>query len=99
MAPNTPQIRPPSPGNPHTNIQIDRVHYRVDVNALTGNDLRNLVSPPIPNTRDLFLVVPGGEDEKIEAGATVLLHDGMRFFTAPSTINPGSAETNYGACG
>lgn len=99
MAPRTPEDRPPSPGSPQTNIQIDRVHYRVEVNTLTGQDLRNLVSPPISDTRDLFRVVPGGEDEKIEAGAALALHDGMRFFTAPATINPGSLEASHGARG
>lgn len=99
MAPKTPENRPSSPGNPQTNIQIDRIHYRVEVSSLTGQELRNLVAPPIPDTRDLFRVVPGGEDEKIEAGATLPLHDGMRFFTAPATINPGSLEADHGARG
>lgn len=97
MATKTPENRPPSPGNPESNIQIDRVHYRVEVNTMTGQDLRNLVSPPIPVTRDLFLVVPSGDDEKIEPSATVPLRDGMRFFTAPATINPGSLRAYHGA--
>jgi hypothetical protein len=73
----------------HTNIQIDRIHYRVNGNELTGQQLRDLPTPPIAADRDLFLVVPGGQDRKIATEEKVDLHDGMRFFTAPSHINPG----------
>ncbi|HEX7802600.1 MAG TPA: multiubiquitin domain-containing protein [Pseudoxanthomonas sp.] len=74
----------------HTNIQIDRVHYKVEGNRLTGQQLRDLPTPPITADRDLFLVVPGAQDRKIGADEKVELHDGMRFFTAPGHINPGS---------
>lgn len=73
----------------HTNIQIDRVHYKVDGNQLTGQQLRDMPSPPITPDRDLFLVVPGAQDRKITADEMVELHNGMRFFTAPGHINPG----------
>lgn len=77
------------PGHNQTNIQIDRAHYRVPTETLTGQQLRELVTPAIPASRDLFQVVPGGEDIKIELTDSVALHDGMRFFTAPALINPG----------
>lgn len=70
-------------------IQIDRVHYTVNVETMTGAQLRALVSPPIGPDRDLFEVVPGGTDRKIENGDSVPLRNGLRFFTAPSHINPG----------
>lgn len=41
-------------------IQIDRVHYTVEQDALTGAELRPLVVPPVGPDRDLFDVVPGG---------------------------------------
>jgi hypothetical protein len=74
---------------PHINIQIDRVHYKVEVAEMTGQQLRELPSPPIQPDRDLFLVVPGGHDQKIALDEVVHLKDGMRFFTAPAQINPG----------
>ena len=72
------------------NIQIDRVHYKVEQRVLTGAQLRAVPPTPIPADRDLFQVVPGGPDRKIADTDTVELHDGARFFTAPGTINPGS---------
>lgn len=90
---NQPVTQPP--GHNQTNIQIDRTHYRVPTEVMTGQQLRDLVSPPIPMTRDLFQVVPGGDDIKIEPTASVALHDGMRFFTAPAQINPGDGGRKH----
>lgn len=75
---------------PHINIQIDRVHYKVNARVMTGEEIRQLPNPPIPVDRDLFLVVPGGHDKKIGLNERVTLVDGMRFFTAPGHINPGN---------
>lgn len=72
------------------NIQIDRVHYQVEVSSMTGAQLRALPAAPIPLDRDLFLVVPGGSDKKITDDESVPLHNGARFFTAPGQINPGA---------
>lgn len=81
---------PTPPKHPHTfNIQIDRVHYKVEKSPLTGVELRRVPPTPIPPERDLFLVVPGGPDEKILDTTVVTLQDGARFFTAPAQINPG----------
>ena len=71
-------------------IQIDRVQYELSENRLTGVDLRNLPTPPIPPERDLFEIIPGHPDRKVEDGDRILIRDGLRFFTAPNTINPGS---------
>lgn len=73
-------------------IKIDRETYKVDKKHMTGRELRLLPRPPVGPERDLFQVVPGGSDKKIEDSETVELNDGMRFFTAPAQINPG-----YGA--
>lgn len=70
-------------------IQIDRVHYEVDVTHMTGEQLRQLPQPPIGPDRDLFEVVPGHSDRKIENNEEVELRNGTRFFTAPAHINPG----------
>ena len=70
-------------------IQIDRVQYELSENRLTGADLRNLPTTPIPPERDLFEIIPGHPDRKVENDDRILIRDGLRFFTAPNTINPG----------
>ena len=70
-------------------IQIDRVHYTVTQDRMTGAELRQVPNPPIAADRDLFEVVPGSSDKKIGDSDIVDLREGIRFFTAPATINPG----------
>jgi hypothetical protein len=70
-------------------IQIDREHYTVEKRHMTGAELRVVPTPAISNDRDLFQVVPGQPDRKLEDVDVVEIHDGMRFFTAPKHINPG----------
>ena len=77
------------PGHKGFRIQIDRAEYEVLQEKLSGAEIRQVPLTPIPSDRDLFQVVPGHPDRKIKDDDTVLLHDGLRFFTAPSTINPG----------
>ena len=72
------------------NIRIDRVTYQVMGARMTGADLRQLPDPPIPADRDLFEIIPGHPDRKVENDDRILISDGLRFFTAPNTINPGS---------
>ena len=71
-------------------IQIDRVTYTLTENRLTGADLRRVPDPPIPPERDLFEIIPGQPDRKVENDDRILIRDGLRFFTAPNTINPGA---------
>ncbi len=71
-------------------IQIDRVHYTVRKHEMTGAELRDVPEPPIGPDRDLFEVVPGHSDRKIAEDETVEIKDGLRFFTAPAHINPGT---------
>ena len=73
-------------------IQIDRVHYTVLKQEMTGAELRNVPPTPIGPDRDLFEVVPGSPDLKIGDTQVVEIHEGERFFTAPSHINPGRAR-------
>ena len=70
-------------------IQIDRTHFTVEQSKLTGRELRNLPTPPIGADRDLWEVVPGGSDVKINDDQVVKIRNGQRFFTAPAQINPG----------
>ena len=70
-------------------IKIDRTEYEVLERERTGAQLRQIPTPPIGADRDLFEVVPGGADKKIEDRDVVTMHDGLRFFTAPTQINPG----------
>ena len=87
---------PPAPETPNKghpahefNIRIDREHFKVAAGVLTGAQLRQLPNPAIGDDRDLFQVVPGGSDTKIELENPVEMRDGLRFFTAPTQINPG----------
>ena len=73
-------------------IKIDRNDRAVPPDllkggTLTGSEIRHVgqVGPD----RDLFEVVPGGSDRKIENDEAVETRNGMRFFTAPQRINPG----------
>jgi len=70
-------------------IQIDRVHYTVTKEVMTGAELRRVPTTPIGPERDLFEVVPGAPDLKIGDSDKVEIRDGERFFTAPAHINPG----------
>lgn len=74
----------------HFQIQIDRNHFTVESEFLTGAELRQLPSPPIGSDRDLFEVVPGGTDKKIANEDSVAMRNGLRFFSAPAQINPGN---------
>lgn len=79
----------PEPRERQFRIQIDRVHYTVTQDQLTGRDLRQVPPTPIGPDRDLFEVVPGGTDKKIADDDIVEIRSGKRFFTAPAQINPG----------
>lgn len=94
-ASNVRQEGPTGPVDQGTTILIDRKEYHVPwpvhgKNVLTGLEIRNLATPPIDGSRDLFEIVPGGSDPKIDDDTEVEIRDGMRFFTAPRQINPGS---------
>ena len=74
------------------NIQIDRAHYVVTESVRNGAELRAVANPTIGPERDLFEVVPGDVDKKIENDETVQITNGKRFFTATGHINPGRLE-------
>lgn len=70
-------------------IHIDKHEYVVHSQVMTGEQLRSVPHPPIAADRDLWLEVPGGTDVEIKLNQSYDVKDGMHFFTAPSTINPG----------
>jgi Multiubiquitin len=76
-------------------IQIDRAEYTVHKKHMTGEELRHVPPTPIGPDRDLFEVVPGGSDRKIGNDEVVAIRNGLRFFTAPAQINPGSRALSW----
>jgi predicted RNase H-like HicB family nuclease len=71
-------------------IHIDRAHYNISNEKMTGAQLRELMPAlPIGIDRDLFEIVSGERDRKIEDTDIVEIWNGKRFFTLPSHINSG----------
>lgn len=71
-------------------IFIDEVKFEIPDREITGEALRAL--PPVPSDRDLWLEVHGNkDDELIRPDKGYSVKPGTRFYTAPSTINPGFA--------
>lgn len=71
-------------------ITIDRTKYPWEEDEISGAQVRGLPPTPIPPNRDLFQIIPGHPDRKIKEHDLVKVYDGLRFFTAPNTINPGT---------
>lgn len=71
------------------NIRIDREHFKVEEDVMTGTGLRRVPDPDIGPDRDLFQVIPGGSDLLVGPEDEIQMKDGLRFFTAPAQINPG----------
>ena len=65
-------------------IRIDRVDYTVTEEKLSGEQLREVPSPPIPKDRDLYLVVPGHDDRKIKEDDTVRCATGCASSRRPT---------------
>ena len=79
----------PEPGPKEFQIQIDRTHYTVQKESMTGEELRNVPDEMLGVEVDLWEVVPGETDNKVENDEAVDIKNGMRFFTAPAQITPG----------
>lgn len=73
-------------------ITIDRQKFALPEQSLTGATLRELAEPDVGPDRDLFLE-SGADEEDVLIGAAdeVHLRNGMHFFTAPASIQPGRA--------
>lgn len=75
------------------NIRIDREHFKVDKQTLTGAELRALPEPDLGDDVDLYLEGRGGDEDRVIANdEKVKMRDGLRFFTAARNINPGAAS-------
>jgi hypothetical protein len=72
-------------------IRIDHKPYEAPKPVMTGTELRALANPPIGPDYDLWLENPGPEDDiKVGDAQPIHLKDGMHFYIAPKTINPGA---------
>jgi len=71
-------------------IKIDREHYEVPEGIMTGAQLRAVPTPDVPADRDLWEERPGDRDRKLGPDDEVDIKNGLKFFTAPGTINPGA---------
>ena len=64
------------------NIQINQQHFQVDVEEMTGAELKALGG--IPDGNLLFREVHGpGDDEQIQNDTAVQLHNGDHFYDMP----------------
>jgi hypothetical protein len=73
-------------------IHIDREMFKVTKTSMTGAELRALTTPPIGPDRDLYQVVPGGQDVLVKDDVPVGLKPGTHFVTAPKKVTPGSVD-------
>jgi hypothetical protein len=72
-------------------IFIDDVKFDAPAPQMSGAEIRDLPKPAIPENRDLWLEVPGPKDDVlIRAEKTYEVKPGSHYYTAPSTINPGT---------
>jgi hypothetical protein len=55
----------------------------------TGTELREIAEPSIGADHDLYLEVPGGQDQLIADDELVGLKNGMHFFSMQKHITPG----------
>lgn len=73
----------------HITIFIDRKRLVAPRTEMTGTELKALggVKPDFC----LYLEVPGpGDDRRITDNETIVLKSGMKFFSTPCDLNPGS---------
>lgn len=70
-------------------IFVDKQKFDVTGDKITGAAVRALPTPPIGQDRDLYLVVPGGEDQLVADTEPVAIKAGMKFMSVPRHITPG----------
>jgi hypothetical protein len=69
-------------------IHIDNKGYKAPKNPMTGIELKQLGG--IAGGYDLWQKIPGKDDKLIKEGDSVQLKNGDHFYSAPSSLNPGS---------
>ena len=77
---------------PSYNIVIDKSHYKVNSDNLTGMQIKTIGS--VISGYELWQEVPGKNDLLLLDDTIVEIKSGMRFFSTKSTIDPG--EKKYG---
>ena len=71
-------------------IHIDHKQYTAPKTPMNGLELRALAEPDIGVDHHLYQVMPGpADDDLVEDAENVALKNGMHFYSAPKTINPG----------
>lgn len=75
-------------GHHEVEIFVDKKRYSVERGTMTGSELKGLAG--IPQDYELWLERPGDQDKRIENNESVELKSGMKFFSVPPVINPGS---------
>jgi hypothetical protein len=80
--------RPDGKGRPFP-IFVDKQKFDVTSDKITGAAVRALPTPPIGPDRDLYLVVPGGDDELVGDTESVAIKPGTKFMSVPRHITPG----------
>lgn len=82
----------PDGAHPHqTPIIVDGKRVSSENRSVTGRIIRRLVTPPIPEDRDLFRDIDGAPDERIDDDEDVTLVKGAEFYSVPRLIAPGGS--------
>lgn len=82
---------PHETGKPGISIHIDTHQVFAPKVVMTGLELRALVSPVIGPERDLYLEVPGKDDDRLIGNTeAVTLKAGMHFYSVLQKVNPGA---------
>ena len=80
-------------GHKGISIHIDNHHVFAPRETMTGSEIRTLVTPPIGPDRDLYLEEHGQtHDRFIGDSEPVHLKEGIHFYSAPKSVNPGSRD-------
>lgn len=88
---NTPHIPNDNHADHQRNlvVHIDRRPYKVDVDSMTGSQLRVLADPDIGPNYKLWLEVPGRDDIEVADDQVIELRNGQHFYSALCGQNPG----------
>ena len=68
--------------HPPYRIRLDSLDYEVAFDELSGRQLREMPTPPIPHADDLFEELPTGADRQIDNDYQVEIYTGKVFYTA-----------------
>jgi len=70
-----------SDDQPPYRIRLNSVDYDVTATELSGRQLRELPTPPIPHSDDLFEELPDGSDRQIDNDYKVEMYTGKVLYT------------------